>query len=250
MRTFKMTLMAMLMATVSLPCTAQSEGGLLLEAGAEKKLTKKLSMEVEADFRTRNDFKTVDRWAIGLGADYKFCKWLKADVGYKLLNTNFREDISYKSSGSYNNWRPSYWGVKHRLTASLTATYKPLKNLKVSLRERWQDTWRPEKTVTRWDFDDDQWEDKVRAGKARHQLRSRLQVAYDKKKALFTPFASVELYNSWGIEKLRYNLGTDIRLDKHNELSVFYRYQNMKNVAQDDYDPDMHYLGVGYKFKF
>lgn len=233
-----------------LTASAQSEGGLLLGAETEKKLNKKLSVSLEAELRTRNDFKTMDRWAFGLGAKYKLTDWLKADAGYKLLDTNFREDIDLKSSGAYNHWRPSYWGIKHRFYASLAGSYKFKNNIKLELRERWQYTLRPEKTVQRWDFDDEAWEDKVRSSMAKNQLRSRFEVSYDKKHAFFTPFASIELYNSWGIEKIRYNIGTDLRLSKQHNLSIYYRYQDMKHVDADDYDPNMHYIGVGYKFKF
>lgn len=233
-----------------LSASAQSEGGLIATVETEKKVNKQLSIDLEAEMRTRNDFKTMDRWSFSLGADYKLNKWLKVDAGYKLLNTNFREDISYNTSGSYNNWRPSYWGLKHRVYASLTGSYKFSNNLKISLRERWQYTYRPEKTVERWDFDNSWWEDKVRSSKAKNQLRSRFEVSYDRKRALFTPYASIELYNSWAIEKIRYTVGTDIRLTKQHSLSAFYRFQNMRNVEADDYDPDMHYIGVGYKFKF
>lgn len=118
--------------------SAQTEGGLIAGAEVEKKVNKQLSVGVEAELRTRNDFKTMERWSLGLGATYKFNKWLKADAGYTLLNTNFREDISYKSSGAYNNWRPSYWGLRHRVHASLTGSYKFQNGLRVSLRERWQ----------------------------------------------------------------------------------------------------------------
>ena len=238
------------MTVMSLPLMAQSEGGLLMEVGAEKKLSKKFSIGLEADLRTRNNFKTMDRWSVGLGAEYKPVKFLKLDAGYKLLNTNFREDISLKSSGDYNNWRPSYWGIRHRLYASATGTYKFKNNLRISLRERWQYTYRPEKTVTRWDFDNSWWEDKVRSGKGKNQLRSRLQLEYDKKRAPLTPYASIELYNSWAVEKIRYTVGADLNLSKQHVLNVFYRYQNMKNVDDGDYDPNMHYIGVGYKFKF
>ena len=81
-------------------------------------------------------------------------------------------------------------------------------------------------------------------------MRSRLQLEYDKKHALLTPYASIELYNSWAVEKIRYTVGTDLNLSKQHVLNVFYRYQNMKNVDDGDYDPNMHYIGVGYKFKF
>lgn len=235
---------------LSFTASAQSEGGLLLGAEANKKLSKKLSFSLEAELRTRNNFRTMDRWAIGLGAQYKLTNWMKADAGYKLMNTNFREDIDLKTSGGYNHWRPSYWGVKHRFYVSLAGSYKFSNNIKLELRERWQYTYRPEKTVERWDFDDEIWEDKIRSGAGNNQLRSRFEVSYDRKRAFFTPFASIEIYNSWGIEKIRYNIGTDLRLSKQHNLSIYYRYQDMKHVDADDYEPDMHYLGVGYKFKF
>jgi len=243
-------LMVVLVASTSLPILAQSEGGLLLEADVKKEITNDFSIGIGADMRTRNNFKTMDRWALGINASYKITKWLKVDAGYKWLNTNYREDINYKSSGAYNTWRPSYWGGKHRLYASITGDYKFSNNIKVSLRERWQYTYRPAKTVDRWDFDDEQWEDKVRSGKGKNVLRSRFQVEYARKRALLTPYANIELYNSWGLDRIRYNIGTEIRLTKQHSFDVFYRYQHMYNVDADDYDPHMHYLGVGYKFKF
>lgn len=251
MRMYRTILMLTLMA-IGLPSMAQSEAGLLVELEAEKKLSKKFSVGLEADLRTRNDFKTMDRWSVGIGGEYKPVKYLKLDAGYTLLNTNFREDISYQASGFPKKWRPSYWGIRHRFSASVTGSYKFDNNIRISLRERWQYTYRPEKTVQRWSFNDDPmgWEDKVRSSKGKNQLRSRLQVEYDKKHALFTPFASVEFYNSMAIEKARYTVGTDLNITKHHTFSVFYRFQDMHNVEPDDYDPDMHYIGAGYKFNF
>ena len=239
---------------------AQSEGGLIIGGELEKKIDRKWSLGLEADLRTRNDFKTMDRWGIGVGVDYKFSTWLKAGAGYSLLDYNMREKVEHYTTEKGNakiHWRPSYWGVKHRFNVSLTASHKFSNGLKFSLRERWQYTYRPEKAVTRWTFREDVTDqdmrlddDYVRSGKGKNQLRSRLQVEWDRKRALFTPFASMELYNSWAIEKIRYAVGTDIRLSKQHSLSVFYRFQDMKNVDDEDYDPDMHFLGLGYKFKF
>ena len=231
------------------PAAAQSEGGMLIEADAEKKITKDLSIGIGGDFRTREDFTTVDRLSLGVKADYKLTSWLKADAGYKLLNTNFREKYDYKTSGAYNHWRPAYWGTKHRFYASLTADYKPLKHIRLSLRERWQYTYRPETTVDRWDYDEEQWEDKVRSALGKNQLRSRFQIEYLPEKSLFAPYGSAELYNAWSVEKQRYTVGTGIRLSKHQSLNVFYRYEK-HNGTDDDSDPDMHYIGVGYKYKF
>jgi serine/threonine protein kinase len=100
-----------------------------------------------------------------------------------------------------------------------------------------------------WDEDDEEWEDKIRYGKAKNQLRSRLQLSYDDKNWWLKPYASAELYNSWSIEKIRYTVGVDFNINKHNSLSVFYRFQDQRDTDSDDYDPDMHYLGIGYKFK-
>ena len=246
------------MLSMGLPLFAQTESGLIAGVEAEKKLSRKVSIDLEADLRTRNDFKTMDRWGIGLGVSYKVAKWLKADAGYKLLDYNYREKVTPYTSSKGNakiKWRPSYWGVKHRVYAGLTASHKFQNGLKLSLRERWQYTYRPETTPERYKLKvSDQTmtldEGYVRSGKAKNQLRSRLQVEYDKKGALLTPYASAEFYNSWAIEKVRYTVGTDINLSKQHSLGVFYRYQNMKNVDDDDYDPNMHYVGVGYKFKF
>ena len=251
MRMYKSVLI-LAMLVQSLTSLAQSESGLLLEAEAEKKLSKKFSVALEADMRTRNDFKTMDRWSVGIGGEYKPMKHLKLGAGYTLLNTNFREDISFNATGTPKKWRPSYWGIRHRFNISATGSYKFSNNLRISLRERWQYTYRPEKTVQRFNFNEDKWgwEDKVRSSKGKGQLRSRLQVEYDKKHALFTPFASIELYNSMAVEKIRYTVGTDLNLSKQHTFSVFYRYQDMHNVEPEEYDPDMHYLGVGYKFNF
>ena len=245
----KLAVAALILAAVT-PATAQSEGGLTLSAQAEKKIDKKLSVSLEAGMRTRNDFKTMDRWSLDLGASYKLTKWLKADLGYMLIDQNNHEKINYKTSGAYDTWRPSYWQLRHRVYASLTGTVKLGSNFKLALRERWQYTYRPETTTQRWDFDDETWEDDVRGGKAKHVLRSRLGIAYEKKNALFSPYANVELYNGWGIQKVRYTVGTDIQLNKQHSLTAFYRYSDSRNVAEGDYDPDMHYLGIGYKFKF
>lgn len=255
MRTFRI-LLAAIMATASLPLLAQSEGGLFTSIEAEKKINKKWSVGLEADLRTRNNFKTLDRWSVGIGTSYKLTSWLKADAGYSLLNYNFREKSEAYTSSAGNakiKWRPSYWGIKHRVHASLTGSYKFSNGIKLSLRERWQYTYRPAKATERYKIklsdntmtlDDDY----VRSGSAKNQLRSRFQIEYDKKKALFSPYANVELYNSWGIEKVRYTAGTDIRLNKQHSFGVFYRYQSVKD--SDDDDPNMHYLGLGYKFKF
>lgn len=249
MRLYKI-LMVLSLTVMSQHLLAQSEGGLIVNVEAQKTLNKQWSIGLQGDMRTRNDFKTMDRWRVGLSTSYKLNKYLKADVGYLMMRTNFREIITYSNSGGYNHWTPSYWGTRHRVYAALTSSYKFKNNIKVALRERWQWTYRGEKELQRWDFDDTQWEDYSRDGNAKNLLRSRLTVSYEKKKALLSPYFSVESFNGWSIEKMRYVVGTELDLDKHQGLQIFYRHEHMSNTNSGEYNPHMNYVGIGYKVKF
>ena len=77
-------------------------------------------------------------------------------------------------------------------------------------------------------------------------LRSRLSAKWDIRNCKFTPFASVELYtrlDEWkGCDKLRYRVGTSYKINKDNEISLFYLYQD----ANDDDEPKGHAVGIGY----
>ena len=64
MQKFRITLTTLALTVLSLPLMAQSEAGLLMEVGAEKKLSKKFSVGLETDLRTRNNLKTMDRWSL------------------------------------------------------------------------------------------------------------------------------------------------------------------------------------------
>ncbi|MCR4765075.1 MAG: DUF2490 domain-containing protein, partial [Bacteroidaceae bacterium] len=221
--------LALLICVITLPLAvcAQDKSddfGIWTSVGVEKKINKKLSVGIEGEFRTRNSAKTVDRWTGSINADYKLLPWLKIGAGYKFIYNNRIEKITYNSDGSYNNWRPSYWTPRHRFNVDLTGTLK-INQFSLSLRERWQYTYRPEKTTTRYDFDNEWWEDTDVSSKHSHVLRSRFQVKYDILNCPITPFANVELYNNWSLDKVRYTLGADWKITKQHEISAFYRYQ-------------------------
>ena len=200
--------------------SAQSDDfGLDFSLEVEKKLSKKWSLGFEGELRTRDNTKTVDRWSGGLSADFKITKWLKASAGYIFLYDN-NETASQKIS-----------------------------NLKFSLRERWQYTYRPEKTVDRWDYDDEEWEKKTYNGKGTNVLRSRLQIEYDKKGLAITPYANVEFFNAWSLQKTRFHVGADWKLSKQHTVGAFYRYQTVRD-DDDDNEPNIHMIGLSYKFKF
>jgi predicted porin len=237
------------MAATSISATAQTDDfGLWYELGAEKKLSPKWSLWLEGELRTRNNSRTADRWSVGVSAEYKIVKGLKASAGYIMLYDNNPEELMYKSDGFRpNKWTPSYWGVRHRLNLSLEGS-KNFGRLELSLRERWQYTYRPEATGKKYDFDEESWTN-VR-GKGKNVLRSRFEASYDFPHWKLDPTASVEMFNDdSGIAKMRYQLGVDYKIQKRHIFGLTYRYQTV-NGDDDDHEANSHLIGLSYKFKF
>lgn len=258
MTTMKPIKLIALLALLILPSQAwagDDDAGLIVSAAVEKKFNKKAGVEFEAEFRSRNNFRTADRLSLGISADYKLLKWLKVDAGYQLLIDNNIEKITYNAPTiddngnevvNYNNWRPSYWGLRHRVFASVTGSYK-IGRVSLSLRERWRFTYRPQQTTTRYDFDNEYWEDTEVKSKSVHMLRSRLKAEWDIPSCKVDPWASVELFNDLALEKVRYSIGADYSLKKKHTFGLYYRYQD---ICGEDEEGSMHSLGVSYKFKF
>ena len=254
---------ALFIVVMALPVLGYAQGddfGTILSVEGDKKINKKFSVGIEAEMRTRDDVQTVDRWSGGVSASYKFLPWLKASAGYTLLYEN-NERISYYEEGDgkvkkgvVNVGDPKkcgqYWGMRHRFQVSLTGSYK-FGGLELSLRERWQYTYRPEYTVDeRWSYFDDDYdgEEHTYRGKGKNVLRSRLQAEYKIRKFPATPYANVELFNAWSLEKTRYTVGCDWKINKKHSVGLFYRYQTVND--DDDNEPNRHSIGLGYQFKF
>lgn len=260
----------MLLGLATMTASAQSDDfGLWTSVELQKKIDKKWSVEFEGELRTRDNVKSVDRWSGGLAVSYKIAKNLKVSAGYTLLWENNERVSHYDENddevvdgATWNDGTPvrvgdpkkigRYWGARHRFNVSLTAE-KRFGYFDVSLRERWQYTYRPEYVVDeRWSIYDNDWDGKSHTyrGKGKNVLRSRLQVEYKQRKGQkMLPYASAEMYNAWSIQKMRYTLGADYKFNKQHTLGLYYRYQTVHN---DDFDnePNTHIIGVGYKFKF
>ena len=235
-------LTVVLMAAMSMPLFAQSDDfGIWGEVNVEKKLSDKWSLGAGVEYRSRDNVKTSDRWSFGIDASYKLTDWLKLSAGYSLLDDHrYKENDSGKKYGDY-------WGLRHRFNVSLTAA-KTFGIVNLSLRERWQYTYRPEKTVQRYyTSDDSEADEHTYSGKAKHVWRNRLQVKL-KASNLFRPYANVETFVASGLEKMRYAAGTEIRLNKQHSFDVKYMFQ--RPFTDDDADVNRHIIGVGYTFKF
>lgn len=243
-------IMVVLLLAVSSSAGAQSSGGASLWSSVtvEKKLSKKLSVDVEAEMRTMPQLDGVSRWSGGVGADYKLLNWLTASAAYGLLyDHNIK--YTYHDDGSLNK-RADYWAPRHRFTTGLTAE-ADVQRFTLSVAEKWQYTYTPEKTIaSRYDYDKERQDgkQKVYKGKGKSYLRSKFKAEYNVKGLPLTPYASVELYNGWSVKKTRYTLGCGWSITKHHKLGLYYRYQDKADA--DDNDTERHIIGVDYKFKF
>lgn len=242
----KLCLLMVLLPVVSFAQKQCSDFGIWTSIGAEKKLNKKWSVGVETEMRTRDNTSTIDRWSFGVNGEYKATKRLKFGAGYELLYDH-NEKYTYKTNGDLNKYA-NYWGLLHRLHFDVTGNLN-FGKWNLALRERWQYTYRPEKTIAqRYDFDDEDYDGKAKtySGKGKNQLRSRLQLKYKTNINLY-PYVSAEMYNAWNIEKMRYTLGVDWDITKHHEVGTYYRFQR---TYGSDEESDNNVFGVSYYYKF
>lgn len=197
----------------------------------------------EAEYRTHNALKSSERFTIGVSGEFKK-KYYKIDAGYKFIDSHTLGETTRKG-----NYVPPYWIGKHRIYASATGKLK-FGGFELSLRERYQFTHREGKWVPKYEPDmvtpkDDEWV----TPKDKHVLRSRVACEYSKKKCPFTPYASIELYNvlysGFSVEKVRYTIGSEYKINRHNRVELFYRFVQSVEEGAKNYNV----IGVGYTFK-
>lgn len=224
--------------------TASRAQALWTSASADFGIAKNLTGYVEGEYRTTDNFSSTDRWNMTVGMDYKFCPYFKMGVDYTFIDKHVDSRTTNKG-----NIVDSYWQPRHRFSVDATGSYK-VGRLKLSLRERYQFTHHTEQTVAKYDGDDgDRKSDEVIEAKNKQVLRSRLKGEYKIAKSIFTPFVSFEIYNSltdgFSADQLRYTVGTDLSLSKHQELNLFYRFVDGRRG-----DSNLNVIGVGYKYSF
>lgn len=237
---------------------------------ASKKLTDKLKFKLEGELRTISGVSEIDRRSIDLGLSYDLLTWLKADIGYIYIQSYNAKETSLKGvihdmdGNPYHNYNVdhSYWENRDRFYATLTASWK-IGRVKFNLRERLQYQYTHSALVyedqyryTQEDPNDpnssfildESGDAELKDSKHNTVLRSRLTAKWDIKKCKLAPFASVELFtrtDEWtGHDKLRYRIGADYKIDKDNEITLYYMYQD--NHSSDS--PAGHAIGVGYSF--
>lgn len=215
-----------------------------------------LNLGAGVEYRSADWFKASEQWSAEISASYKPIKPLKIGLGYKFIQARTPAQMT----SNYDV--PAFWGNKHRVSLGLTGEWKPAKVLTLSLRERYQYTYRPEMLVPRFDLEDGAPAgNKTVAAKSKHILRSRLMAEVKpSKKCRFTPYWSFELYsmladvnhtknvsgNAHLCDKWRVTAGTGFKINRSNSLDLFYRFA--KNSDEDDLDSP-HTIGLVYSFK-
>jgi hypothetical protein len=212
---------------------AQSESyGTWTSIEVNKKINK-LDIGVESEIRTIYYLRLLDRWSIGLKADYNLMKHLKVGVGYQFMNTLDKKYLNYQ--------------FRNRLNTSATGKIK-IENFTFSLREKIQVTFKNDsKRIT-----DDGIIDTY-AMNPEWSWRNRLQIAYNIPHCKITPSFSTEsfyqLNNPDGnqFDNLRYILTIGYKINKHNTIEI-YGMKNSKLESEDAYGK--YILGVNYVLSF
>ncbi|MBO7098347.1 MAG: DUF2490 domain-containing protein [Bacteroidaceae bacterium] len=269
----KILLIAVLLLPTMLRAQWTDEYGTWLELSAKKNLGTKWSIGLEAEYRAQED----SRWALGLDAGYKLNKYIKFGAGYTLLyNRKKAKQNGDPAIDDEYSIRPAYAYPRHRFIVEATADKRFWKWLRISLRERYQLTYRPEKNYEKTeytkqiDFDEDwnpieywseETETKTKTSTTTQLLRSRLKFEVDKKGWDFAPFVSAELCNSvrvgdhMNVDKVRTAIGTSYKINKQHEVSLGYI---LTFVFNDDdelsdkttYNNRIHAVSIGYNYKF
>jgi long-subunit fatty acid transport protein len=250
--------------------------GMDISVAAEKGLTQDLDLKVEANMRTQESTKRIERYLVGGELSYKFLNTkvfdMKVSGGFeymwqkKMAETNMKGsveviDFNDPNNGTYfvdeYNVNERYWRNRHRTSLGISAEYSPNKRWSFQLKETVQyNHYCREDSINqleyRYDEDDDVDGDHIvgldRKGidpKDRFVLRSKLTVEYNIKGIPLNPFASVD-YGcglNYTTNKWKFAVGTDYNINKKNRLSVFYRFQ----TEDDDDEPNGHIIGIGYK---
>lgn len=245
--------MKKILAIITLALTTSASAQTLL-GGAEfsTKLPKNFSVGAELEFRSTDWFADASQWSAEASLGYKPVKPLKISAAYKFIQ---QHNPAGETNGKKKAY-PAYWDAKHRVSISATASLK-IQKFELSLRERYQYTYRPSHLIPFLDPEDG---NRTINAKSYHILRSRLQAEFKpRKKSPWKPYVSFELYtrlktlnhteatteSARFYDKWRIAAGTSYKINKHNALELFYRYTRSSDADENDAP---HTIALVYSF--
>ncbi len=274
----RITIISALLLMTALPSWAgddtENTGGIWTELGVTKTLPYNLSLDVDLEYRTEDWFDRTARWNVGAGLGYKLGKNFKFGLSYTYIDKHYQDKtkIHYDgTTGYFDGWNIDHanWASRHRIALDVTATKKFWKTLRISLRERYQYTHQPARTVDRTKlrvdttqvYDGTSFYDVIevdttyttdrKSVKNRHLLRSRLKFSIDKKGWKWEPYVSVETHNDFSnkmhLDKIRMAAGVEYSISKQHKIGLGYIFNHEND---DDGDQNVHAINIGYRYKF
>jgi predicted porin len=223
MTTKKSLLLILMLCTASIAFSQNDDFGIWYSVSAEKKLVKKVKLDLDANVRTYNNASKIEEAFLDIGLTYKFNKFLSAAASYRF--TEFKED-------------DDLFHPRHKWFADLKGKL-PLGNFDISARLRFQQRY---KTY----FEDENDKESSEVG------RVKLRTQYDIPSFPVNPYISAELFfrmfkeTTRHVEKNRFMAGLEYNISKKHSIDLEYMFQR-------DFLPhisDINVVSVNYNIEF
>lgn len=214
----KKILFTVLFTLVTLLIYAQTNEGVWINAGLNKKITKKLSVDLSIENRWTGLAEFHQTYFGELGVSYKIHKNVSLSGYYRLINRRKDETSEYKQ--------------RHRFYGNLQIE-KKLGILAAKYRLRYQNQFRD--TDNELTFDNS-------------YLRNKFEIALNTK-TFITPYVSGDWFYQIGgsFDEVRYKAGADIKLSKAHRLDIgAFLSQPLGSSTEDK----RLIFDVAYTFKF
>jgi hypothetical protein len=182
-----------------------------------KNITKKISLEADAQWRLTNNLTTTGSYIAELGAGYKFNKHWEVSAFYRFI-----------SRRKYDKGDEAYvFKSYHRFYANLTYDHK-IAFLKFAYRLRYQNQFKDDNGTLEND---------------KSYLRNRIELSYPNK-TKFTPAISADLFYRMGeaFDEVRYKADVDFKINKKNTITLggFISHE-FDNTELDDFTIQLTY---------
>ena len=196
--------------------------GMWISAETEKKLSADWNAGIGTELRTKNSREYMDRWKADIHSIYRIHQHFKLDAVYEF-------HIKNQTTGSENISL-----LHHRLMAGAVSSMSINGWLHLSLRERYQYTYRMVK-------------DDINA-RHEHHLRSRMKAVIAMGQSKWEPFVSAEVFNNMGerfsIDEIRLAAGTGHRFSPRHSVNIGYMLNLKKST--EGLDKMLHALTTEY----
>ncbi|MGC3979411.1 MAG: DUF2490 domain-containing protein [Paludibacteraceae bacterium] len=209
---------------------AQSQYGTWTSFAIDKKVHK-WNFQAETELRTIYYARLINRWSLGIDAEYKIVKPIGVVFGYQFMNVLDQKYLNYQ--------------FRNRFTADIFGKQK-WGNFSFSLTEGLQLTTKNDNKRIKKDLTIDTY--KVNNA---WMWKNGIEVEYNIPKCKITPEFDFKSYYTLNepdgnvFDKLRYTLSLKYKLNKHNFINVFGVYNH--ELGEDDADYSGKYiLGVKY----